>query len=204
MEKIQILPEDLYRFQASSDLVSKTKKATKKLEWTSNQKNLTSNEKFLHTLEDFHPLRNWILECLQEVRADLDLDCEKLDVSIMWANKTNPGQWHHKHNHNFSYASGIFFLNKTNSQTWFSKPRYWQRDGLFTFCPESERTHVVHKYSPTPGELVIFPSSLEHSVDEHTLDFPRYSISFNAVPAGPMGRYNSAAFVNYQVIPSIQ
>ena len=48
-----------------------------------------------------------------------------------------------------------------------------------TEFPQSARTNNNFHFSPTSGELVLFPSGATHMVEPNQTDKERYSISFN-------------------------
>ena len=65
----------------------------------------------------------------------------------------------------------------TNSS--YSNIRLWN--------PDSDRHKIHYQQSAIAGDMVIFPSSLNHGVDINRSDDIRYTISFNAFPSGRIG-----------------
>jgi hypothetical protein len=62
-------------------------------------------------------------------------------------------------------------------------------------------SQVIAKIKTSPGKLVLFPSHLYHSVDEHMIeDHPRYSLSFNTFPSGQIGNFAALAGLNLEVL----
>ena len=52
----------------------------------------------------------------------------------------------------------------------------------------------------TPGELLLFPSSLRHSVPINHSEETRYSMSFNTFGIGSLGSEISATYLNIKSI----
>lgn len=95
-----------------------------------------------------------------------------------------------------SIISGIFYVTNSNANTWFSTPNIWT-----TFNGENydnlklnydiSKNRIIHKQQTIRGDLIIFPSSLYHSVDEHLIaEQDRYSMSFNTFPSGKIGNFH--------------
>jgi len=174
----------VYKFEAPDYILKRSLNILNGAVWYKNAYNSsTFADRFKE--KDARKLRKWFNRCLEEVRSDLDLSCERLAVSQIWGNKSEKGHWHHTHSHYNSWASGILYLTPSSAQTWFSKPTMWEQPGL-EIVPDAARYHL-YKHPTTVGTLIIFPSTLEHSVNEHDLDDPRFSISFNSYPSGFIG-----------------
>ena len=81
------------------------------------------------------------------------------------------------HTHPGSTLSGILVLKanpKTDARTIF------ESDGLENV--DDLRCQVLHKlvhYPPTPGRLILFRSSLRHSVEQSNSDTDRISLAYN-------------------------
>ena len=134
-------------------------------------------------------LIDWLDKCLHKVKLDLELNCEFLKSTQVWVNRSGPGVWQGVHTHPNSWASGIFYVTASGCQTWFSRKTMWSNEYTDTICMENRLfdTGIIHKFQTAPGTLVIFPSPLHHSVNEHDLEEPRYSVAFNAFPCGHIG-----------------
>ena len=60
---------------------------------------------------------------------------------------------------------------------------------------------VIHKQPTVAGDLIIFPSTLVHSVDSHTIkEHNRYSLSFNAYPCGLIGNMERSSGIILEVL----
>jgi uncharacterized protein (TIGR02466 family) len=111
----------------------------------------------------------------------------KLRITQSWLNYTKKDQFHHRHSHPNSFLSGVFYANanKDSDKIYFYDSRYCQ-----ITIPGSEHTPINSRSWGFPvetGDLVIFPSNLEHSVEVLTTDTVRASLAFNTFPVGYIG-----------------
>ena len=118
---------------------------------------------------------------------------EKLDFYITqsWINVTKPGEFHHKHAHQNSIISGVFYIAaEEDDKITFSDPNAKVKE-LIKF--EVENYHMWNSTSwflpVNNNELVLFPSWLSHQVEVNekaTTD--RISIAFNTFVKGTLGK----------------
>ena len=166
-------------------------------EWKDNKYNFRTVDERLEKKPVYNELISWFDECLNKVKIELDYHCDRLQITQCWGNKNLIGHWHHPHTHPNSIVSGVFYVNSSNSNTWFSTESVWDSfNGVgydsFRLIFDDKLTRVIHKNPTVAGELIIFPSKLYHSVDEHRAgDKYRYSISFNAFPTGKIGSFSA-------------
>ena len=203
MEKLPILSQQIYKFQYDGDLDEIVEKI-ETLPLASNTYNLKSSLSFLFEMSMFADLKEWVLACIYEAKEDLDWHFD-LRITQSWFNKAERGMWHHRHAHSNTLMSGIFYITPSGSSTWFSMPSIWPKakhdNASETYLPffgwgERPMHEVIHKNPSTPGTLILFPSCLDHSVDEHDGDKPRYSMSFNTFPVGAFGQQDNYSFLD--------
>ena len=119
-------------------------------------------------------LKTFIQKGLDIYANDIIKVKSKLVITQSWANKNITGTLHAEHTHYNSLVSGVFYFQ--DSLIGFSKLR------SDTFKLE-EITHSLNAQSLTlqtkAGDLILFPSSLAHSVPSNWNIEARYSISFN-------------------------
>lgn len=192
MEILEILPNWVYLFTAPDSLTSSVLSKIRKEKWSRNTLNQITEEKHLHLKEEYKEITTWFNSCLDEVRNDLYLKCQHLDVCLMWANKSQFGEGHHNHKHPFSFASGVFYLTSHDNFTRFNASTHWSKEELLCVNPDTEDRHMSYGMGSEAGKLVIFPSSLKHSVDPLLEEETRYTISFNSLPCGQMGDIQAA------------
>jgi len=109
-----------------------------------------------------------------------------LRVTQSWANYTMPGQHHHKHMHQNSFLSGVFYAQvKDTDSINFYKNTYdlisipFKEAGLYNTANSLVNVE--------DGMLLIFPSSLTHMVNEVQGAHTRISVAFNTFPKGNVG-----------------
>lgn len=117
----------------------------------------------------------------------------RLYITQSWFNYTKPGQWHHKHAHPNSFVSGVLYINTCD------------KDKIFFYKDKYETLKVPARdfnnwnseswwFSANMCELVLFPSSLTHMVENVIEDEQRderISLSFNTFLKGYVGEDSS-------------
>jgi uncharacterized protein (TIGR02466 family) len=145
--------------------------------------NTVLENKVLSDISGF--IKNSVSECFNELykpRKEVNLR-----ITQSWLNYTKKDQFHHRHSHPNSFLSGVFYVNanKETDKIFFYDNRYYQIS-----MPGAESTPVNSKswwFPIETGDLIIFPSSLEHSVETLTTDTVRASLAFNTFPVGYVG-----------------
>lgn len=183
MTKRPILPLEIYEFMCCNELLEDARRSLGQLQWVSNDKNLISYEP-LNTTPAFRDLHAWFQSCINEVQEDLNLPFERLKITQSWANKTITGQSHHAHTHPNSYMSGILYLTTAEEgSTEFYSLNPWF--DFFLILIDADRQYAnVFRQKPIAGKLLLFPSKLEHCVQECVGEAPRFTVSFNVFPEG--------------------
>lgn len=111
----------------------------------------------------------------------------KLRITQSWINYTKKDQYHHKHSHPNSFISGVFYVN-ANKDT--DKIHFYNDEYKMIDIPAKEFTMLNCRnwwYPVETGDLILFPSSLVHSVETVNTDTVRASLSFNTFPVGYLG-----------------
>jgi uncharacterized protein (TIGR02466 family) len=204
MEKILICPQTIYKFNSGKVLLEHTINEVSRLDWQENLNNYRSVNVSLHKAGKFAKLHEWFEECLSSVKEEVQFACEKLTVTQSWANLTKTGQWHHKHIHQNSIVSGIYYLNDSNSYTLFGLDNIWNYEkstgGMIKLnYDDYETLSIIHKHKPVKGDLILFPSTLFHAVEQNTSHEERYSISFNSFANGKLGNDQFLSVLNLEI-----
>lgn len=212
MEKFDILPQIIFKFQSSDELLKNTYEKVSELSWRNNQLNMVSVNSYLHREPEFGELCEWFNECILKVKREVGFLCDQLKITQCWANRTDQSQAHHPHTHPNSVVSAIYYLN-ASSPTVFEIPSIWRTfyhsetiDSLFQpgqslnlFLPEDFET-VFHRVEAVPGTLLMFPSTLRHGVEDNSSEDSRYTISFNTFPSGDIGNFRSLSGLRIEVL----
>lgn len=136
--------------------------------------NVTSVDSRLLKCKSLVKLKTFMQKGLNIYAKDIMKVKSKLVITQSWANKNITDTRHEEHTHYNSLVSAVFYFQ--DSLIKFSKLR------SDTFKLE-EVTHSLNAQSMTlqtkSGDLILFPSSLAHSVPPNKATATRYSISFN-------------------------
>ena len=110
-----------------------------------------------------------------------DISKQKVEISNMWAIINIGGASNSRHHHGNSHISAAYYVRapKNCGEIVFYDPR----PAPVYFHPLSEKPNIlnatVNAVNPVEGGLVLFPSYLDHSVNENFSNEERIVISFN-------------------------
>jgi uncharacterized protein (TIGR02466 family) len=149
---------------------------------------------------------NYILEqkTLKDLKQFCELEinnyfkeiyCPSSDVSLYitqsWVNFTEQNQYHHKHSHSNSFISGCLYIDVDEQvdKITFFKPN------TETFAIDASEFNMYNSstwwYEVKNKQLVMFPSKLEHCVEQTKSSKTRISIAFNTFFKGDIGNQKS-------------
>ena len=116
--------------------------------------------------------------CLTDLGASNDV---KVYIHNAWININEPGHYNNKHDHGFTNLSGVFYLTDTNSNINFYKNKDFMDFTTNSVLSNNDTTCSFKKvtYQPKKGDLLIFPSWLEHDVEYNDFLDTRISVAFN-------------------------
>ena len=125
----------------------------------------------------------FILPAIEQVITDMNWEKHKQSVNInnMWAIINTGGSANLRHQHGNSTISGAYYVRapKNSGDIVFYDPR---PAPVYTY-PKAVNPNLlnaqVNGISPKEGALVLFPSYLDHSVNENLSNEERIVISFN-------------------------
>ncbi len=105
----------------------------------------------------------------------------QLIMREIWANANCKYAYNNVHNHPNSLLSDVYYVKVEGDcgDLLFFDPR---KQASMTQPEFSERTQInssIQSISPEAGTLIIFPSWLDHSVNQNLSDADRISMSFN-------------------------
>ena len=152
--------------------------------------NTTSDDRYVLTHKTMASVYDFVKSCvgtyLQNIYAP------KNDVSLRvtqsWLNYSKPGEWHHKHAHPNSFVSGVLYMKAVKD----SDKIYFYGDEYKTIDLPTENYNLYNSKSwwlpVETGDLMLFPSSLTHSVEKVQADQTRVSLAFNTFPVGYVGQ----------------
>lgn len=137
----------------------------------------------LHRLPELAQLMATVRHGMDDVLAFLKIDAGAPQITGCWANVNPPGAAHALHTHPNNFLSGVYYLqvqagadtvnfHDPRSQAAVIRPAV---TGLTAYNTDQVVVQVE------PGDLLLFPAWLPHSVSPNESSQPRISISFNAM-----------------------
>ncbi len=153
--------------------------------------NYRSDDSYLLRQEKLKNIKNFLGESVNKFTTDVLNSKQRLVITQCWANRNPKGSKHHEHVHPNSIISGVMYfqINEKLPPIQFSKDR---QDGMKLNPEKYNHVNSESFMLPCkPGELILFPSSLKHSVPINQGDEDRISISFNTFSIDALGSEQS-------------
>jgi uncharacterized protein (TIGR02466 family) len=160
-----------------------------KNEITKNEGNFYSKNTYVLEKTVFKNLKNEILFLLKDYYKKIICPKNNIEpfITQSWLNYTGLNEYHHVHNHPNSYVSGVIYFNspKKIDSIKFSKRRI---ETISVLTSEYNQFNSFNYDLPIEaGNIVLFPSSLEHSVKKKEHSNERISLAFNSFLKGKIG-----------------
>jgi uncharacterized protein (TIGR02466 family) len=160
-----------------------------KLNSHNNEGNITSNENYILNNKAFKDLKTdldlRVKDYFEKVISPTDTITPYITQS--WLNYTETNQYHHKHQHPNSLVSGVFYINCDEK---FDKIKFFN-DKYQTIKPEIKDWNLYNSetwwFSVNTGDIILFPSSLTHMVENKEGTNTRISLAFNVFIKGTVG-----------------
>ena len=217
MKTVKILPQKIFNFKCKSKLIEETLTILKeeKIRYDGREewKVLQTDNTRLNKDPKYSEIHKWVRECLNKVKDEMNFRCDRIEITSSWGNVASENQWHWTHSHPNSFMSAILYLTDSDAHTWFSMDNFWTGSNNNLQYPantsniikliyeEDSDNLVIHKQPTVAGDLIVFPSTLVHSVDSHTIkEHNRYSLSFNAYPCGLIGNMERSSGIILEVL----
>ena len=160
--------------------------------------NLQSSDTFLLDKKDLLKIRIFIEKSLEIYRREVFHYSDELVITQSWVNKSGKNQKHHSHIHPNSIVSGVFYFQMDEKLP----PIQFKRTSHDNFALNIEQFNNFNSSTfilPVKnGELIIFPSILEHSVPPNQSDKERISLSFNTFTKNSLGSIDSLTYLPFR------
>ncbi len=107
-----------------------------------------------------------------------------------WVTKTFPNGYSQNHTHANSFLSGVYYPigDKNFSIKFYKQKSFWN----IKTVEDNDLNADWYNINPTENSiLILFPSTLTHSIEKNLSDKIRYSIAFNTLPLGEIGSGDS-------------
>ena len=168
--------------QCFTDIASSTER---------NQANAISTNAQVLNDDRLSDLKKWFELCISDYFKNIISSNEDITpfITMSWLNFTKKGEHHHEHAHSNSIVSSVFYIDtdKTDKIEFHSDELY----APIVFSINDKDYNAFNSRSwwlpVQTGKLLLFPSSLRHSVPSVTSDKTRVSLSFNVFVRGVLG-----------------
>ena len=154
-----------------------------------NAGNITSNNNYILNEKPFFNLKKEldlkVKDYFEKVISPTDAITPYITQS--WLNYTETNQYHHKHSHANSLVSGVFYINCHEE---LDKIKFFN-DTYKTIKPEIKTWNMWNSeswwFNVKTGDIIMFPSSLKHMVENKEGTNTRISLAFNVFIKGTIG-----------------
>lgn len=150
--------------------------------------NLTSEDNYVLENPEMLELKKKLLANAQEYFDTVYKPKNKVELYITqsWLNITEPGATHHQHKHPNSFISGVFYVHGEGES---DKITFYMVEDQIQVTPTHwDKLNATTWWLPAnTGEILMFPSTLIHSVNATSSDKPRISLAFNTFLKGSLG-----------------
>lgn len=159
--------------------------------------NSQSVDTFLLDKQELSKIRVFIEESIDCYVKNIIKSNRQLVITQSWSNRSSKNQSHHEHIHPNSIISGVFYFKIDNLPPIKFKNSKISNFGLEV--TEQNNFNSFEYYFPAKnGELIIFPSDLEHSVPINNCDEERISLSFNTFAKGNIGSIETLTYLPFE------
>jgi len=171
-------PVQIYKYENS---IEKELKYIEGVEWTEQKANgnFKSKDSYLTKHKELKDINLFFKECIDDFTKNIYLSKQKLTITQCWSNKNPKGSQHHPHSHPNSIVSGVFYLRQDPKLP----PIQFGRSQQHSIKLHPEKYNILNSemfiLPCVAGELILFPSNLNHSVPINQGDEERISMSFN-------------------------
>ena len=163
------------------------------LEWLAQKANgnFKSKDSYVLKHEKLKDIKNFLMESINKYCEKILNTKQRLVITQSWFNKNPTGSKHQEHVHPNSIVSGVMYfqIDQTLPPIQFSKSN---QDGVKL---DPIKYNVLNSDTfllpCKPGELILFPSNLRHSVPINTGMPDRISLSFNTFCIDALGSEDS-------------
>lgn len=154
-----------------------------------------TDNKFVLQLDDLKELRHEIENAVKYFTKDVLSVNDEVEFQLenSWVNRHVRGEHNTLHWHSNAMLSGVYYVDSAEDagDIVFKKSHLYNNLFHDTVRIGFNETNI-HNTSeffirPNAGDLVLFPSHLEHMVTPNLTDTPRYSLAFNYFPRGTVG-----------------
>jgi uncharacterized protein (TIGR02466 family) len=186
-----IFPTPIYISKLNRELTNKELSFidNTKLNCNKNEGNITSNDNYILNHKSFKYLKSELDLRVQDYFDKIISSANNITpyITQSWLNYTETNQYHHKHQHPNSLVSGVFYINCHEE---LDKIKFF-KENYQTIKPEIKDWNIWNSetwwFTVKTGDIILFPSSLNHMVETKQGDNTRISLAFNIFIKGTVG-----------------
>jgi uncharacterized protein (TIGR02466 family) len=143
----------------------------------------------LHEDPVFQGFTEFVLRSVGDRFAALHYQPSPMVITGFWANVNEPGYQHRIHAHSNNFISGVYYLTAPENAGGivFHDPRKQHQVLLPSVTTVTEMNSTVTRLPAVEGQMLLFPSWLEHYTERNEAPLPRISLAFNLMLIGNFG-----------------
>ena len=128
----------------------------------------------------FFNLKKYLILYINEILSETYVDTATIKLINSWANISRKGEYTLPHIHEESSWSCVYYITPTEEANLYLKdPRPLEQMDRSHHYLKDPYANVIRKRPFQTGEVILFPSWLEHGVGAGTKDEIRISIASN-------------------------
>ncbi|MEM7083085.1 MAG: putative 2OG-Fe(II) oxygenase [Pseudomonadota bacterium] len=169
----------------------------KNLKMIKNRQNLISENLYIFEEPEMKSIKDAVQQALDAYAGEIMGISQRLYVTQSWGLANPPGVGMHSHAHSNSLVSGSLYfapLPDPPSRVVFDKHVMYQRLEL---NPDPNKQNIyntpVNVVTPEQGEVLLFPSEINHLVETNSASEDRWAIAFNCFVHGKLGNYRDVS-----------
>jgi len=174
----------------------------KNLKMIKNRDNLISEDLYIFEHPQLKSVSDAVQEALNTYAKEVMGISQELYVTQSWALANPPGVGMHAHAHSNSLISGSLYycsLPEPVSRVIFDRHTSYQRLELNPVRDKQNLYNTpVNVITPEAGEVLLFPSEVNHMIEQNGAQELRCAIAFNAFIKGKLGDYRDVSELSIQ------
>ncbi|MFK8030181.1 MAG: putative 2OG-Fe(II) oxygenase [Gammaproteobacteria bacterium] len=187
----------IFRASLSHAITKEHIEYVKNLKMIINRDNLISENLYIFEEPELKGIKDAVQEALDVYSTEVMGLKQKLYVTQSWGLANPAGIGMHSHAHSNSLVSGSFYyapLPEPTSRVIFDKHVMYQR---LEINPLADRQNIyntpVNVITPKEGEVLLFPSEINHMIEANQSSDQRRAIAFNCFIEGTLGNYRDVS-----------
>lgn len=157
--------------------------------------NHQSEDTFILDKPEMSRVRQFIDSKIKAFANNIMGSDSEMVITQSWLNKNGKGESHHEHKHPNSMISGVWYPQIHEKLPPIQFKNSQQRDITLSIKKYNHFNSASFMLPMKNGELIMFPSHLQHSVPINSSDEERISLSFNTWAKGSLGDIKSLTYL---------